>query len=68
MRNGSTKEHTYTSMVHRYDLQYKCTVKGTVSSHLMERGGCMGRCDYHQCTVQWRTCYSHQVSVSLASQ
>ena len=40
----------------------------TVSTHLMERGGCRGRCDHEQCTVQLRTCYSHQVLVSLASQ
>ena len=41
----------------------------TVNTHLMERDGCRGRCHHHhQCTVQLRTCYSHQVLVSLASQ
>ena len=40
----------------------------TVSTHLMERGGCRGRCHHEQCTGQLRTCYSHQVLVSLASQ
>ena len=38
----------------------------TVNTHLMQRGGCRGRCHHtHQCTSQWRTDSAHQLTVFL---